>query len=638
MRPPVFVILFALATFAQDAIQKPAPAASSGGTVPRLVSFGGVLKDDAGKPVSGPVSITFSLFAEQDGGTPLWSETQVVDVGPQGRYAIFLGATNPNGLPLDIFANGAARWLAVQPDPPAAVEPSRILLVGVPYALKAADADTLGGKPASAFMAAPAQSAPSSGESPAAAVAAVPGITPATTPTGSGTTDYVPLWTSSTNLGNSILFQSGSVMEVNGTLELPALGTATASTGYDSQPFDLFASAYNSSSKAAVAQHFRWQAEPVSNDTSSASGRIDLLYASGTSTPAETGLSINPHGVITFASGQTFPGTGPGTITGVTAGTDLTGGGTSGKVTLNLDTTKVPQLNASNNFTGNQGVSGNITATGTITAYDFQVNNVLTGGAGNFEGGVQGSGPFWGVYGYSNGSIDSAGVWGYQATSSSTGTGIYGELIGASTEGSSVGGSAGVWGDTNQTSSSAVVGTADAGFGGAFYNNTNNGDSALSAENDYSTPSQALVFSAGGNSSVSGWGSCSIDGAGDLTCSGTKSAVVAVDNNTRKVALYAVEAPENWFEDFGSGHLSSGAATIALEPTFAQTVNTGTEYHVFLTPKGDCKGLRLKRDGAELRGSRAERRNIKRIVRLPNRREAQRLRDRPPGGQDEANR
>jgi len=31
---------------------------------------------------------------------------------------------------------------------------------------------------------------------------------------------------------------------------------------------------------------------------------------------------------------------GAGTITGVTAGTDLTGGGTSGSVTLNLDTTK----------------------------------------------------------------------------------------------------------------------------------------------------------------------------------------------------------------------------------------------------------------------------------------------------------
>ena len=44
----------------------------------------------------------------------------------------------------------------------------------------------------------------------------------------------------------------------------------------------------------------------------------------------------------------------------MTAGNDLTGGGTSGSVTLNLDTTKVPQLAANNNFVGNQSVTGNL--------------------------------------------------------------------------------------------------------------------------------------------------------------------------------------------------------------------------------------------------------------------------------------
>jgi len=67
--------------------------------------------------------------------------------------------------------------------------------------------------------------------------------------------------------------------------------------------------------------------------------------------------------------------------------------------------------------------------------------------------------------------------------------------------------------------------------------------------------------------------------------------VLPVDNGQRRVALYAVEAPQNWFEDFGSGQLEGGSATVHLEPTFAQTVNTGTDYHVFLTPKGDSRGL-----------------------------------------------
>lgn len=86
-------------------------------------------------------------------------------------------------------------------------------------------------------------------------------------------------------------------------------------------------------------------------------------------------------------------------------------------------------------------------------------------------------------------------------------------------------------------------------------------------------------------------GNCLIDAGGDLYCNGTKSGVVPVDGGTRKVALYAVEAPENWFEDFGSAQLAHGSAVITFEPTYAQTINSDMEYHVFLTPTGDCKGL-----------------------------------------------
>ena len=86
---------------------------------------------------------------------------------------------------------------------------------------------------------------------------------------------------------------------------------------------------------------------------------------------------------------------GKGTITGVIAGTDLTGGGTSGTVTLNLDTTKVPQLGAANTFTANQTVNGNVTAevanattsvdlAGTPFAFgSYATQNAYLGFAGN---------------------------------------------------------------------------------------------------------------------------------------------------------------------------------------------------------------------------------------------------------------
>ena len=129
------------------------PAASSAAqaAVPRLVRFSGVLKDAAGKPTHGVVDVTFSLYAIESGGEPLWFETQTVEADSLGRYTVLLGAMHADGLPMDLFASGEARWLGVSvgklPEQP------RVLLVSVPYARKAGDAETLGGKSATAFVA-----------------------------------------------------------------------------------------------------------------------------------------------------------------------------------------------------------------------------------------------------------------------------------------------------------------------------------------------------------------------------------------------------------------------------------------------------------------------------------------------------
>jgi hypothetical protein len=76
---------------------------------------------------------------------------------------------------------------------------------------------------------------------------------------------------------------------------------------------------------------------------------------------------------------------------------------------------------------------------------------------------------------------------------------------------------------------------------------------------------------------------------GSLNSIGTKSAVVKVENESRR--MYALESTEVWFEDFGSSSLQNGKAKIKVDPRFAGTVNLSEDYHVFLTPLGDCKGL-----------------------------------------------
>ena len=83
-------------------------------------------------------------------------------------------------------------------------------------------------------------------------------------------------------------------------------------------------------------------------------------------------------------------------------------------------------------------------------------------------------------------------------------------------------------------------------------------------------------------------GSCSIADGGNLNCSGTKSASVSIQNEQR--LLYAIESPEVWFEDFGTESLTNGQAVVGIDPLFASTINLD-DYHVFLTPLGDCQGL-----------------------------------------------
>src|SRR5260370_2349986 len=136
----------------------PDPAA-----VPRLVKFSGSVKDVNGKPLTGVAGVTLALYKEEQGGAPLWLETQNVHLDSSGRYSVMLGATRTDGLPTDLFTSGEARWLGVQPEVPP--EQPRVLLLSVPYALKAAAAETFGGLPASAFIRpTPPTSAPNTAE------------------------------------------------------------------------------------------------------------------------------------------------------------------------------------------------------------------------------------------------------------------------------------------------------------------------------------------------------------------------------------------------------------------------------------------------------------------------------------------
>ncbi len=52
------------------------------GAVPKLIRFNGVVNDAAGKPAAGTVTLTFALYEDAQGGTPLWMERQQVSQLP----------------------------------------------------------------------------------------------------------------------------------------------------------------------------------------------------------------------------------------------------------------------------------------------------------------------------------------------------------------------------------------------------------------------------------------------------------------------------------------------------------------------------------------------------------------------------
>src|SRR6202035_3613183 len=172
--------------------------------VPRLVNFSGKVAGAQGKPLPGIAGVTFAIYKDQYEGPPLWLETQNVTADARGNYTVQLGATKPAGLPLDLFSSGEARWLGVQVS--GQVEQARVLLLSVPYALKAADAETIGGLHPSAFVL--AKGAPASGA--ATTSAAAPAATAAgknPTVTGKGVLDFIPMWDSTSDIVDSLLFQ-----------------------------------------------------------------------------------------------------------------------------------------------------------------------------------------------------------------------------------------------------------------------------------------------------------------------------------------------------------------------------------------------------------------------------------------------
>ena len=524
------VRLLALALLCVPAMAQTAETAgTSSQVVPQWSRFEGAAQSRA----SDTVEMVFRIYAAPEGGEALWSETQRVAVGADGRYAVVLGAASQAGLPQAVFAGGQARWMGVSIE--RAPEQARVPFTSVAYAMKAGDAETLGGVPSAEFVT--QNQLRASGIAP-------PGAGSASSPvagkvssdirskhavTGAGAANTIPLWTDSAGtLGNSALAQSG--------LDLNAAGAFTAQTAYATD----YSAAVNGNENSATGIVFGVSGYAAST-TSNAAG---VSGYEGATTGSVYGVMGGTASTTDTAAGvKGYETAGTGSTRGVFGLASSITNGASGV------------LGFENGATGQVwGMSGNAMSSGVSGA------TMSAGGAAGVNGWEgAATGPVAGVRG-STGSTGatSAGTYGWEYATT-------GQVYGLSGQADSTGaGAAGVYGNETATtgSTAGVMGVAASNSGVGVLGETT---AAGATAGEFVNAAGSGLILAGLSNSTKVF---SVDSSGNGTFAGN----LTVNGSPLNAAYAQLGAPNT----FTSGNIFTKPITFAAGQTFPGAGGGGT--------------------------------------------------------------
>jgi hypothetical protein len=228
--------------------------------------------------------------------------------------------------------------------------------------------------------------------------------------------------------------------------------------------------------------------------------------------------------------------------------------------------------------------------------------------------GVYGYGASTGVLGTTSGNYGVYGSGGTYGVVGTAATGVYGNGFtagGEPTTGvlgrSSGAGGIGVLGQCDTGGGIGVRGLSNLGIGVSGASNGNAGVFGTTTKAGFS--GLAGIVSTAGTAAFAGTATVPTAFAGFFTGDVFVNGNFTVNDPTRKHGtiahpdgslrlLYSMESPESWLEDFGTGQLAGGQATVTLDPDFAAVSHT-QDYLVFLTPRdAGCKGLAVAAQSA----------------------------------------
>lgn len=308
-----------------------------GSSLPVVMKFSGSMQDFGGSLLPGVREMTFALYKDQTGGEPLWTESQTVSVDNQGRFAVLLGSVSADGIPPSVFASATPRWVSLMLDDGA--ERPRVELSSVPYAFKAGDADTLGGKNSDEFVTQqqlnsllPNRPVPIPPPPPVVSLP-VAGVAPRF----EATAEIGPSFVSDATSGAPFRVRSSEIVvglnvdllhglsdsafakltanntyldlqTFGGGIDMPAsnLEPNTSNT-FDSAALDFDSSSPGSRANTTLTQRFSWISQPLPPASTGPTAQLGFFFGANGATPSPTGLFFNSDGTINFAPGQQLP-------------------------------------------------------------------------------------------------------------------------------------------------------------------------------------------------------------------------------------------------------------------------------------------------------------------------------------------